>query len=119
MTRRKGKTYIVAPGNRIEHSGDGRRYEAGAEVSLDHLEPADVALLIELGVVLGERPALPVEAAGVPAAAALRLWKVGIREPAHLLAPSAPALGALAHVGADQARAWQEAARGLLDERKE
>lgn len=115
---RKKQAYIVAPGVAVEHSGDGRRYEAGAAVNLDHLDPATVRRLVEAGVVLGEAPPLPLEAMGVPAGAAARLWNVGIREPAHLLAPSAPALGAMAGVDADQARAWQQAAEGPRAEKE-
>jgi len=82
MARGKKQAYIVAPGVAVEHSGDGRRYEAGAAVNLDHLDAATVRRLVEAGVVLGEAPPLGVWIGGplILAGMLLAAWQEGRRQ---------------------------------------
>jgi len=98
---------------RIWHRGDNREYAAGAEISLDHLDPWDILALIEAGVVepLVDRPLLPLEEAlSMPVEAAKGLHAVGIDGLEELAGASVMKVAVFGGVEMEQAQAWQEAA---------
>lgn len=118
VTKRKaepaGERFVAL--EKLSHSGNGRYYEPGEEVPLDHLEDGERAMLVQQGIVSGTAPRLAVEEVGVSPEAAVRLWFHGVRSLEDLSAATPATICAVGGLAYAEAQACREKAADLLVE---